>query len=184
MVVSVDGLQQADLTPDHGQSHLGTQNPGGTPGTVYVTHRLGECPLTTRMRTPCAKARVSAAGRVRSLQAHTASPRAGARKASPPSSDECPLSAGRPGRLRRRSLTATRPIQSPNAEAWAAANRIEASPPFGRWVTGYGRSRPVGTDRHDLGPVRSYPSKRMPGLQADPLSQTRCRNTLSRPPSP
>jgi len=36
-------------------------------------------------------------------------PRAGARQASPPSSDECPLSAGRPGRLRRRWLTATRP---------------------------------------------------------------------------
>jgi hypothetical protein len=53
--------------------------------------------------------RTTAPGRVRSLQAQIASPLARARQASPPSSDECPLSAGPPGRLRRRSLTAMRP---------------------------------------------------------------------------
>ena len=97
------------LTRGSGPARRPTLYAGGLPGTVYVTRGLNECQLSTRLRTPGGKAPVSTAGGGRSLQAQTASPRAGGRQTSPPSSDECPLSAARPGRLRRRSLTAKRP---------------------------------------------------------------------------
>jgi hypothetical protein len=74
-------------------------------------------------------------GRVRSLQAQTASPRARARQASPPSSDECPLSAGPPGCLHRQSLTAklvlTTLVLLPAAQAAPADTLASAWSPAG-----------------------------------------------------
>ena len=64
-------------------------------------------------------------------QRQTASRPAGARQASPPSSDECPLSAGWPGSLRRRSLTAKRVFRPPLTRTAGGCSTREAAATVG-----------------------------------------------------